>query len=301
MRKAFCDAMLARAGDPRMIFMTNDIGFMALEPLQAALGERFINAGVAEQNIVSVAAALAAQGFEVWGYSIAPFCYARAFEQIRNDIAFNDLPVKLVGNGGGYGYGVMGPSHHAIEDYGVLLTLGNIAIFAPAFDEDVAAVMALSGRIDSPSYIRLGHGEVPQDFAVPAYAPWRQLTCGDGMTVVALGPLAGTYLESFRELPQPVRPNFWVLSELPLERHEVPGALLSQITSARGLCVIEEHVRQGGVASQFALYLASHGIAPKRFTSLHATAHRFDRYGSQKWMRRASGLDPESVLKAVTA
>ena len=126
MRVQFCDAMVARAVDERILFLTGDLGFMALEPLQSAMGSRFINAGVAEQNMISVAAGLAKQKFEVWAYSIAPFCYARPFEQIRNDIAFHALPVKLVGNGGGYGYGVMGPTHHAIEDYGVLLCLPNM-------------------------------------------------------------------------------------------------------------------------------------------------------------------------------
>src|SRR5579864_7783679 len=118
MRKAFCRTLLEFAADPEMIFLTGDLGFMALEPLQEAMGERFINAGVAEQNMITVAAALARQKFDVWAYSIASFCYARPFEQIRNDISFHKLPVKLVGNGGGYGYGIQGPTHHAIEDYG---------------------------------------------------------------------------------------------------------------------------------------------------------------------------------------
>ena len=87
------------------------------------MGERFINAGVAEQNMVSVAAGLAKAGLRPWVYSIAPFLYARAFEQIRNDVCLHGMPVILVGNGGGYGYGVMGSTHHAIEDYGVLLSL----------------------------------------------------------------------------------------------------------------------------------------------------------------------------------
>jgi Na+-transporting NADH:ubiquinone oxidoreductase subunit NqrB len=78
---------------------------------------------------------------EVWAYSIAPFIYARPFEQIRNDVAFHNLPVRLIGNGGGYAYGVMGPTHHAIEDYGVLLTLPNIMVYVPVFDEDVDAIV----------------------------------------------------------------------------------------------------------------------------------------------------------------
>ena len=84
------------------------MGYQALEPLRESLGERFINAGVAEQNMVSVAAGLAKTGLQPWVYSIAPFVYARPFEQIRNDVCLHDLPVRLVGNGGGYAYGVMG-------------------------------------------------------------------------------------------------------------------------------------------------------------------------------------------------
>ena len=139
MRKQLCDGLVARAASPEMVFLTGDLGFMALEPLQEALGKRFLNAGVAEQNMVSVAAAMAREGLETWVYSIAPFCYARPFEQIRNDVAFHKLPVKLIGNGGGYGYGVMGPTHHAIEDYGILLTLPHMRAYIPAFDEDIKA------------------------------------------------------------------------------------------------------------------------------------------------------------------
>jgi transketolase len=166
MRRQFCDALVARSANPEMIFLTGDLGFMALEPLQSAMGERFINAGVAEQNMISVSAGLARQGFEVWAYSIASFCYARPFEQIRNDVTFHGLPVKLVGNGGGYGYGVMGPTHHAIEDYGVLLCLPNISVFIPVFDEDIGAVVGSVAGSGRAAYLRLGRGEPPKGYAV---------------------------------------------------------------------------------------------------------------------------------------
>src|ERR1700733_13149723 len=107
MRQEFCRSLLEFSNRPEFVLLTGDLGFMALEPLKEAMGERFINAGVAEQNMITVGAALAAQKLEVWIYSIAPFIYARPFEQIRNDICFHHLPVKLIGNGGGYGYGVM--------------------------------------------------------------------------------------------------------------------------------------------------------------------------------------------------
>jgi transketolase len=132
-RNALSSTLTGRAEDPQFIFLTGDLGFNALEPLREAMGTRFINAGVAEQNMVSVAAGLAMSGLRPWVYSIAPFIYGRPFEQIRNDVCLHDLPVALVGNGGGYAYGVMGSTHHALEDYGVLLTLPNLRVYVPAF------------------------------------------------------------------------------------------------------------------------------------------------------------------------
>jgi len=300
-RKQLCDALVARSANTEMVFLTGDLGFMALEPLQAAMGERFINAGVAEQNMISVAAGLARQTMEVWVYSIAPFCYARPFEQIRNDISFHNLPVKLIGNGGGYGYGVMGPSHHATEDYGVLLTLPNMSVFVPVFDEDVAAVIDCAGSLNRPAYIRLGRGETPKAYAVPSYAPWRQLSHGDGPVVISVGPISGTYIEAFECVPRERRPNLWAVAELPLERNPLPAALLLQIESASRLCVVEEHVRHGGFGSDLMLHLAERGIAAPEFRHLYARAQPFERQGSQTFLRRQSGLDVDGMLGALEA
>jgi transketolase len=299
MRKQLCEALVARSSDPNMVFLTGDLGFMALEELQTALGERFVNVGVAEQNMVSVSAALAHQGFDVWAYSIAPFAYARPFEQIRNDVAFHKMPVRLIGNGGGYGYGVMGPTHHAIEDYGVLLTLPHMSVFTPVFDEDIASVIPRAGAIPGPVYLRLGRGEAPKDFARPAYAPWRELLAGDGMTVIAVGPIAGTFIEAFAALPIDRRPNLWALAELGLDRNPPPDLLLQRMTGGPGVCVVEEHVQQGGVGAALALYLAQSGRHVKRFVTSNALAHHYERYGSQKYLRAMSRLDPESVLKTL--
>jgi transketolase len=300
MRKELCDALVARASHPDMIFLTGDLGFMALESLQDALGNRFVNAGVAEQNMISVAAAMTRQGLQVWVYSIAPFCYARPFEQIRNDIAFHELPVRLIGNGGGYGYGVMGPTHHAIEDYGVLLTLPNMRVYAPVFDQDVEAVIARAAEDTRATYIRLGRGEPPKDYAIPAYDAWRELVSGEGAPVIAVGPLAGTYIDAIRQLPAQCRPSLWALSELPLALNPPPAALMERLLACGHVYVAEEHVAQGSLASQLAMYLLERGASAK-MTHLHARAHHYARYGSQAYLRAQSGLDPQSLLAAIGA
>lgn len=299
MRKQLCEALLTRAANPHMLFLTGDLGFMALEPLRNVMGHRFINAGVAEQNMISVAAGLAHQQFEVWVYSIAPFCYARPFEQIRNDIAFHNLSVKLVGNGGGYGYGVMGPTHHAIEDYGVLLTLPNMSVYIPGFDEDVADTVSRAGATEGPAYVRIGRGEPPKGYAVPQYAPWRQLTSGAGPLLIAVGPLAGIYIEAIEKMSPESRPSLWVLAELPLSRNPLPAQLLTQIQETACLFVAEEHVQHGGFASDLLLHLAERGIIVRGFRHLFARAHHFDRYGSQPYLRHQSQLDCESLLAAL--
>lgn len=300
MRKQLCDALVARSAKPDMVFLTGDLGFMALEPLKMAMGERFINAGIAEQNMVSVAAAMARAGLEAWIYSIAPFCYARPFEQIRNDITFHKLPVKLIGNGGGYSYGVMGPTHHAIEDYGVLCSLPNMSVYVPVFDEDMEAVIERAGTSSRSTYLRLGRGEPPKGYAIPPYAPWRELTVGGGQAVIAVGPLAGPCIAAFSSLPEARRPNLWAVAELPLEVNPLPDKLLQQIKEGPGLCVAEEHVRRGGFGSELALHLADLGTLPARFTHLFAQSHHYARYGSQTYLRKQSGLDEISILSAVT-
>ena len=301
MRKQLCDALVARSIKSDMIFLTGDLGFMALEPLQKTMGSRFINAGVAEQNMISVAAALAKQDFEVWVYSIAPFLYGRPFEQIRNDICFHHLPVKLIGNGGGYGYGVMGPSHHAIDDYGVLLTLPNLIVYLPVFDEDMDSIIQRAGSSNRSAYIRMGRGEPPKQYVIPGYAPWRQLTHGKGAVVIVAGPLAGTYIEVFESMHIEIRPNLWVVSELPIEQNPVPAELLEQLESSKSLLVVEEHVRRGGVASELLLNFADKGVALTNFRHHYAVAHHFGRYGSQAFLRKQSGLDTDSIVATLKA
>jgi transketolase len=172
MRGKLSSEMLKQCvSDPKFVLITGDLGYKLLEPAQEALKDRFINAGVSEQNMISVAAAFAKEGLKPWVYSIAPFCFARPFEQIRNDICLHNLPVVLMGNGGGFGYGVMGPTHHAIEDYGVMLALQNMQVLVPAFADDISVVIKTGLETTSPTYIRLGADEKPADYIPPLILP----------------------------------------------------------------------------------------------------------------------------------
>ena len=301
MRVKLCEALVARASHPEMVFLTGDLGFMALEPLQQILGERFINAGIGEQNMVTVAAALAKSGHEPWVYSIAPFCYARPFEQIRNDVCMHGLPVRILGNGGGYGYGIMGQTHYALEDYGILGTLPGLKIFAPVFGADVAPIVAATAEWGGPSYVRLGRDELPKGETAPPYAGWRQLLSGGGPVVVAVGPLAGGAWAALADLDPLHRPNLWGVAELPVALSPPPEEFVGQLRSSRRLVVAEEHVAAGGLASQLGLWMLENGISLDAFRHLHAHNTFPQGYGSQHYLRRVAGIDPESLRSCLSA
>jgi transketolase len=296
-RAPFCALMIEPAANADFVFLTGDLGFKALEPVRDALGKRFINVGVAEQNMVSLAAGLARSGLRPWAYSIAPFIYARPFEQIRNDVCLHNLPVVLVGNGGGYGYGVMGATHHAIEDYGVLLALPHMKALIPAFDSDLRPMSQRLARTEGPAYFRLGISEEPKDLALPAYNAWRRLLerGNDGCaTILAVGPLVGGIVEAARSIASERCPSIWVLSELPIA--ELPQQFVDDVKGSDHLLVVEEHVQQGGVGGMVAQRLLTESIAPRRFSHLAARGYPSGLYGSQKFHRKESGLDPSSVL-----
>ncbi len=279
-----------------MVFLTGDLGFMALEPLQEAMGDRFINAGVAEQNMVTVAAGAASVGEQCWAYSIAPFIYGRPFEQIRNDVCLHDFDVKLVGNGGGYAYGVMGATHHAIEDYGVLCGLQNMHVYVPAFSDDVAPIVAFMAGHKHPAYLRLGRDEKPKDYDLPAYAPWRKLLDGQTGVLVAVGPGTGGLLAAATALDPADRPEIWVVTELPLHADTVPRAVLERIAATGALFVMEEHVAHGSAGQMLCHALMQRGVHPRRFGHFHAQGYLSGRYGSQVFHRAESGIDAATVL-----
>jgi transketolase len=302
MRNEFCSAMVALAAREPYFFMTGDLGFMALEPLQEALAARFINAGVAEQNMISVAAGMARGGNKTWVYSIAPFCYARPFEQIRNDVCLNHLPVRLVGNGGGYAYGSMGATHHALEDYGVLLTLPGMRTYIPAFSSDLEPMIQHMSARHEPAYLRLGRSELEDESGLPAYSPWRQLQAGAAGVIVGVGPLAGGLLRATASCAPAARPALWVVSELGGSTPAaIPQPLLDAIETGPVLGLVEEHVAEGGFGQQFVHALALLGRPIPTLLHAHARGYPSGRYGSQTWHRQECGLDVPTILAQMSA
>ena len=287
MRDEFAHAMIALFGKRSdLVFITGDVGYMAVEGIAEAYGERFINAGIAEQNMVSLAAGLAHEGHLPWVYSIAPFVALRPYEQIRTDVCLHKLPVKLVGNGGGYGYGIMGATHHALEDVGAMRVLPNMRLYLPLTGADVPEVVNMMAQDPLPNYLRLNTAaEIPGE--VPPFAAWRKIKAGRSCVVIGMGPVvANLYEMSDQALLDDL--EIWSVGVLPLD--EIPADLIASLDEKQRVVIIEEHYRACGMAEAVSYLLLKHGVCPRSFTSLHAKGYPSGRYGSQRWHQEESEL-----------
>lgn len=294
MRREFSDAIEKIAlEDEKIIFITGDLGYNALENLQEKLGNRFINAGVAEQNMVGLAAGLAYKGFKVFCYSIAPFVVYRCWEQFRNDVCLHNLPVFLVGNGGGYGYGIMGSTHHAIEDIAGLSSLQNVKCWIPAFADEVETSIKEMISESRPAYLRLGAGK-----HTPAqegdFGSLKLVIKSDAPkgSIVALGPVANNVVNVLQQDEFANQFNLFTAKTLPLQIENEGFDLLQ---SSNNLLVIEEHVSVGGLAQQLSVQLMERGISFKKFISLRAEGYPDGTYGDQNFHQTQSGLNVENI------
>lgn len=162
MRSAFVDTICRLAEKNKDLFLiTGDLGFGVLNQFWEAFPERFINAGISEQNMTSLAAGMALEGKQVYTYSIGNFLSLRCLEQIRNDVAYHEANVKIVSIGAGFAYGSAGMSHHATEDMAIMRSLPNMTVFSPSDPLEVIKIVEACERITTPCYIRLGKGGEP--------------------------------------------------------------------------------------------------------------------------------------------
>ena len=283
-----------------LIFITGDLGYNALENARAKLGERFINAGVAEQNMVSMAAGMAFEGFQVICYSIAPFVVYRALEQIRNDVCFHNMPVYIVGNGGGYGYGIMGSSHHAIEDIGCLSGLPNMTCYVPAFVEDLNSCLDEMFANKKPSYLRLGLGKnMGRSLSPTFYGVGSKENKDAELTIIAQGPIANNVIAAMDNNEYAGRAELFTINKMPLKT--LPDEIRDRISRTKNVLTIEEHIAIGGLGSAVSLIINEQSLPVNKFKSLYAKGYPNNLYGSQSYHQEINGLDSQSISNEINS
>ena len=285
-----------KAQNPDEVFLTADLGFGALEPIQKAMGSRFINVGSSEQNMIGVAAGLAKSGFSVTAYSMVPFLTLRTAEQIRNDLCFNNLNVKLIGVGAGYAYGIMGPSHQSIEDLSMLSSFPNMNCVIPVFDEDVASSAQAMYEQVGPSYLRLTNTPNIKNIPQQKFLPIRKWLNGDKITVLALGPSMERACRAIKDSDLEGQVDLYSVSQMPLKF--LSEELLISLNKTKKVLCIEEHVLSGGLASQVSLLLHKYRINVE-FETLHATKYPDYKLGNHEFLLKEFGLDSHGIQNRI--
>jgi transketolase len=252
MRTAFIDELVAHAlKNSNIALVVGDIGFSVVEPFADRFPDRFINAGVAEQNMIGLAAGMASEGYHVFTYSIANFPTFRAAEHVRNDIDYHNLPVTVVAVGGGLAYGSLGYSHHAVQDYALMRSLPNMLIASPGDPMEVRACMRYLINNPQPSYLRLGKaGEPCFHKDVPSIFPGQWLNIRSGKKGCATFLTTGATLEmAHRFIDDNPELESWAINSLPLWSMKVKNTQSRQIEKYSTTTSLEDHLMDGGFGS----------------------------------------------------
>ncbi len=282
--------------DENSLFISGDLGFNAFEGLQKEFKQRFLNAGAAEQNMTSLAAGLAFEGFHPWIYSIAPFAAYRPFEQIRNDVCLHNLPVRIVGNGGGYTYGIMGSTHHCLEDLGILKTLPNIRLHFPCTQNQVEVHVEQIAKLKTPSYLRLSFSGFPSN-ALPLKENPKTLTrnysTGSQITLIGVGHAVQIALSALEQkLIDGQKVGVFGISQFPFD-FASDADLAAHAIASQNVFVIDEHYLAGSIAESLKMHLPN--VA--KFRTLTPEYKNSQGYGTPKFQLTQAGMTPEDLAK----
>lgn len=281
--------------DKNIYFLTGDLGYGTLEEIEKDFPDRFINMGIAEQNMIGVAAGLAASGKKVYLYSIIPFITMRCFEQIRNDLCYHDLPVTILGAGSGLSYGVLGATHFALEDISILRPLPNMRVFSPADETEAVLGIDALRNFPHPLYVRIGKKKENTVYDKPYHFRFGKgvtLMEGDNLAIFTTGTITYEVLEAVKRLKNKnIKAALVNLHTLkPLDEK-----LILEVSQNKKLAVtVEEHYSIGGLAEAVAGILARTKKHPPLLSI--AVPNRFLPFiGTQEYLRDRLGLSAKKI------
>jgi transketolase len=279
--------------DKNIIAVTSDSrGSGKLVPFGQKFPEQMVEVGIAEQNLVGVAAGLASCGKKVFAVSPACFLTARALEQIKNDVAYSDNPVNVIGISAGVSYGALGSTHHSLHDYAALRAINNIMVVAPADNWETEKAIELAAVLNQPVYLRFGKKPMPplkeNNDDVFAFGKGRIISEGDDVAIIATGEAVYPALEAAAKL-KAQHINATVIS-----MHTIKPLDTELISLVAGKCkaivTVEEHSVYGGLGEACASYLLQSGFAkpfkiigiPDEYTVTGSQTEIMNHYGISK-------------------
>lgn len=301
MRTAFIETLNELAdSDPRVCLIVGDLGYSVIEEFAQKHPDQFVNAGVAEQNMIGLAVGMALSGKVVFTYSIGNFGTLRCLEQIRNDVCYHWANVKVVAVGGGLAYGNLGVTHHASEDVAILRALPNMTVVAPGDPMEARLATRAVVALDGPCYLRLGKaGEPVVHLKEPAFELGRaiELRSGSDLTLIASGGMLATADKIAAQLAEKgIGVRLLSMHTIkPLDRE----AVIRAATETRFVFTLEEHSVEGGLGGAVAEVLAEleGAHAPLKRIGLRPQFNAV--VGDQKYLKSLHGLDEEGVMKTI--
>jgi transketolase len=297
MRNAFIDELTLLAEKNEKIFLiVGDLGFGVIENFEQRFPKQFLNAGVAEQNMMGMAAGLASAGYQVFVYSIANFPVFRCLEQIRNDICYQELNVSIVSIGAGLSYGTLGYSHHAIDDIGVMRALPGMTIYSPADPIETRLALNSSIAIKTPKYFRLGKSGEPSLFNTTAssFPNWTNLVEGNQLLLLTTGTITIEAIAA-AEILNADGIEISVYSIPVLKPFLIDVSLFEKY---QNILVVEEHSILGGLGSIVSEQISQNGLQ-KNLSLLGLPDLVHHELGSQKYLRNHFKIDSLGIVKRV--
>ncbi len=300
MRVTFFKAIENKASSHNNIYLlTGDLGFKLFDDFRAKHPERFFDIGVAESNMSGIAAGLSLSGKNVYCYSIIPFLIMRAYEHIRNDIAYQNLNVKLIGAGGGFTYGLEGFTHYGLEDLAIMRMLPNMAVVVPADPIEARALAEASVEYEGPIYIRLGRtGEPsihdkPVDFKIGQHI---MLNEGKDIAIFAIGSMVYISKLVIEKLKQDgIKTTLINMHTIkPLDKD-----IIQQVASTHNaIFTVEEHYVHGGLGSAVGEVLLESAYKG-RFERM-GIPEKLEKYiGKADFLRSKYGLSEEGIYERI--
>ena len=302
MRDSFINTLADRmVTDERLFFLSADLGAPALDRIREEFPERFINVGIAEQNMINVAAGLALEGFAVYTYAIAPFITMRAYEQVRVNLAISSqvrpVNVTMIGLGGGVSYQVSGPTHHCLEDLAIMRLLPNISVYCPSDWVVAARLVDHTRTTPGPKYIRFDGKSLPPIYDDPASIDikkgFSQIRTGSEICLVSTGFMTHRALKVTEISPEAGLIDIFSLK--PCDEATLAG-LLSQY---RHVITLEEaFINNGGLDSLVTKIVREHGLDCRQHPTGFNDAYVFE-LGSRDHLHSKNGMDEISIARLV--
>jgi transketolase len=284
--------------DPNVILLTGDHGYSLFDEFRRECPKQYINAGIAEQNMVGMAAGLARTGFRPFVYGLSAFIPVRVVEQIKLDIAHDQLPVVLIGDGAGFVYSHLGTSHQSTEDIACMRAIPSLSIYSPADRFEVTACMNLAYQMKVPVYFRMGKsdlGDLHQGSLQLMEGDLLQVKTGKlgSVNFIATGSLVVSALKIAREhFPEA---SVW---SSPFIKPINVDTIVSICKNSQIIIVLEEHSVSGGLGS--VITEISTEFAPIRILRI-GVQDRFSHYcGSYEYLLKEHGLDKESIERRIS-